>query len=167
MAHWGLPTRASASEVYPSSTYRSEKSAWQTFMHLSFYYKLQQSRARENLYWPGEGARTSCARARHECPHPLCESQHECPCFGSLAFSVVRTTVPCNQKMEASRLLQCSVRILFLAQLMWLDMLTKVKPETLLHSTVFSAHVIEHVVRSTFTTKSEIQLIMISKKHTY
>ena len=98
----------------------------------------------KNLCWPGEGARTSCASARHECPHPLCESQHECQCFGSLAFSVIRTTVPCNQKIEASRLLQCSsLRILFLAQLMWLDMLTNVKPETLLHSTVFSAHVIE------------------------
>ena len=161
IAHFRLPTRASASEVYPSNTYRSEKSAWQTLRHLSFHNKLQQSRARENLYWPGEGARTSCARARHECPHPLCESQHECQCFGSLAFSVVRTTVPSNQKMEASRLLQCSsVRILFVAQLMWLDMLTKVKPETLLHSTVFSAHVIEHDVRSTYMLKSEITIVI-------
>ena len=97
---------------------------------------------REKLGRPGEGARTSCARAKHKCPHPLCGSTGVLCCSTrQWCGSSVRTTVLSNHKMEASRLLQCnSVCILmFVAQLMWLDMRAKVKTEHLRRAQ-FSAH---------------------------
>ena len=67
------------------------------------------------------GAHIPCARARVCCAAALRQ------CLGSLTFSSVHTTVPCNEKMEVCRLLhRSSVRILmFVAQLMWLDMRTQ------------------------------------------
>ena len=115
---------------------------------------------REQLCRP---ARTSCARAKHKCPPPLCGSTSVLCCSIRQWFgSSVPTTVLSNHKMEASRPLQCSsVRILmFVAKLVWLDMRTRSADRTPPQSTVFSAHVIEHVVRSTYMLKSTITFVI-------
>ena len=89
--------------------------------------------------------------ARRGCTDELRESQtqvptsivreHRCALLQHTSMVWVRTTVLSNHKMEASRLLQCnSVCILmFVAQLMWLDMRAKVKTEHLRRAQ-FSAH---------------------------
>ena len=160
IAHWRLPTRAFASEVFPSNTYRSEKSAWQTFRHRSFCNKLQQRRARKKLCSARRGCTDEFRKSQTQVPTSIVR-EHGCALLQHTAMvrpfrSHDRSF---NHKMEASRLLQCSsvCILMFAAQLMWLDMR---EDRTPLQSTVFSAHVIEHVVRSTYTLKSAITFVI-------